>query len=223
MIECGVDASYNFRRDYLRFHPEKAWASKSQMVLTTSYMMVKMKRSSSDFSFQRRCGSVRVVNAPFYQSKDENAGTMVSAFVTREYGIIWEISGIILDEVNKQRLGKVYADAEVAIEILGRSHRTFISLKTEKIENAFGLTTTWSFSLRMQLMSFEPCIQTFLFFLYLTTARTMQNNVPMVSIITGWIVHLEAKQLGCEQPTLNKNKDSSEAFLEPWSLEIRNL
>jgi hypothetical protein len=24
MIECGVDASYNFRRDYLRFHSEKA-------------------------------------------------------------------------------------------------------------------------------------------------------------------------------------------------------
>ena len=51
--------------------------------------------------------------------KDEGAGTMVWAFVSREYGIIQEISDMILDEVNEQRLGKKYADDEAAIEILG--------------------------------------------------------------------------------------------------------
>ena len=51
--------------------------------------------------------------------KDDGAGTMVSAFVSREYGIIREISDMVLDEVNEQRLGKKYADAEAAIEVLG--------------------------------------------------------------------------------------------------------
>ncbi len=44
---------------------------------------------------------------------------MVWAFVSREYGIIQEISDMILDEVNEQRLGKKYADDEAAIKILG--------------------------------------------------------------------------------------------------------
>ena len=51
--------------------------------------------------------------------KEEGAGTMVSAFVSREYGIIREISDMILDEVNEQGHGKKYADEEAAIEILG--------------------------------------------------------------------------------------------------------
>lgn len=51
--------------------------------------------------------------------KDEGIGTMVSLFVSREHGIIREISDMILDEVNEQRLGKKYADEEAAIEILG--------------------------------------------------------------------------------------------------------
>ena len=51
--------------------------------------------------------------------KDEGVGTMVSAFVSREHGIIREICDMILDEVHAQRLGKKYADQEAAIEILG--------------------------------------------------------------------------------------------------------
>ena len=44
---------------------------------------------------------------------------MVSAFVSREHGIIREISDMVLNEVNEQRLGKMYADEAAAIEILG--------------------------------------------------------------------------------------------------------
>ncbi len=53
--------------------------------------------------------------------KDEGLGTMVSAFfVTREHLIIREIvSNMVLDKVNEQRLGQVYADEEAAIEVHG--------------------------------------------------------------------------------------------------------
>ena len=48
---------------------------------------------------------------------------MISAFVSRELVIIQGISDMILDEVNKQRLEKVYADEEAAIKILGSSRK----------------------------------------------------------------------------------------------------
>ena len=53
--------------------------------------------------------------------KDVGSGTMVSAFVSREHGIIREISDMVLDD--EQRLGKMYADEEAAIEILGSQRK----------------------------------------------------------------------------------------------------
>ena len=56
-----------------------------------------------------------------FLSKDKGSGTMVSAFVLQEHSIMWEICDLILDEVKEQRLGKLYADEEAAIEMLGSS------------------------------------------------------------------------------------------------------
>ncbi len=56
-------------------------------------------------------------------SKDEGSGTMISAFVCCEHGLIRQISAEILDEVNAQQAGQHYADPEAAIEILGSSNK----------------------------------------------------------------------------------------------------
>ena len=51
--------------------------------------------------------------------KDEGTGTMISAFVSQEHGLIRDISCQVLYEVNLQRAGQQYADQEAAIEVLG--------------------------------------------------------------------------------------------------------
>ncbi|KAI2490988.1 hypothetical protein MHU86_23590 [Fragilaria crotonensis] len=55
--------------------------------------------------------------------KDEGVGTMISAFICREHGLMRIISEQVLDEVNFQRQGKEYADREAAIEILGSANK----------------------------------------------------------------------------------------------------
>jgi hypothetical protein len=121
--------------------------------------------------------------------KDEGSGTMISAFITREHGIIREISDMILDEVNEQRLGKDYADEEAAIEIQGSSrkmpltrtsHHSSSSSSMERTGRAIGHTTTRSSSSRMQLMFCGSCIQHLTFFFFLTTAQAMLSNIMTV-------------------------------------------
>ncbi len=56
--------------------------------------------------------------------KDEEIGTMISAFICRELGLVRRISEQVLDEVNFQRQGKQYADREAAIEILGSTNKS---------------------------------------------------------------------------------------------------
>ena len=60
--------------------------------------------------------------------KDEGTGTMVSAFVSREHGLIREISHQVLYEVNLQRAGQRYADQEAAIEVLGSPDKKPLTL-----------------------------------------------------------------------------------------------
>ncbi|KAI2512190.1 hypothetical protein MHU86_2277 [Fragilaria crotonensis] len=51
--------------------------------------------------------------------KDEGSGTMISAFICREYGLIRVVPPETLAEVNRRRMGQTYADPEAATEILG--------------------------------------------------------------------------------------------------------
>ncbi|KAI2512942.1 hypothetical protein MHU86_1488 [Fragilaria crotonensis] len=51
--------------------------------------------------------------------KDEGSGTMISAFICREYGLIRVVPPETLAEVNRRRIGQTYADPEAATEILG--------------------------------------------------------------------------------------------------------
>jgi hypothetical protein len=81
--------------------------------------------------------------------KDEGSGTMISAFVCREHGLIRVIPSEILTEVNSRRLGKCYADPDAAIEILGSADKlgttTDVQLKMpEMIEQLIsaGVTNT---------------------------------------------------------------------------------
>ena len=51
--------------------------------------------------------------------KDEESGTMISAFICREHGLIRSLPPEILVQVNAQHAGQTYADPEAAVEILG--------------------------------------------------------------------------------------------------------
>ena len=55
--------------------------------------------------------------------KDEGSGTMISAFICREHGLIRVVPTELLAEVNARRFGQHYADPEAAIEILGSSDK----------------------------------------------------------------------------------------------------
>ena len=55
--------------------------------------------------------------------KDEGTGTMISAFISREHGLIREVSPEILAQVNLQRDGEKYADQDAAIEINGSPNK----------------------------------------------------------------------------------------------------
>ena len=96
--------------------------------------------------------------------------------------------------MNEQRLGKVYADEEAAIEILGSSRKLPLTknkspflLFFECGENREGY---WTYNNIM--IHFEDAVDvlrvmlpTFDFVSFLTTAQAMHNNAPTVSIITG--------------------------------------
>jgi hypothetical protein len=51
--------------------------------------------------------------------KDEGTGMMISTFISREHGLIREITSDILAQVNLLRAGEKYADQDAAIEING--------------------------------------------------------------------------------------------------------
>ncbi|KAI2512867.1 hypothetical protein MHU86_1413 [Fragilaria crotonensis] len=55
--------------------------------------------------------------------KDEGSGTMISAFICREHGLIRSLPPEILVQVNAQRAGQTYADPEAAVEILGSAEK----------------------------------------------------------------------------------------------------
>ena len=122
MVEYHVDSSYKFhdRLSTLQFGGNlsirKPIASKAVMYVGQDEAIFKQ------FLFSNKMWVGPRGQRPLLP-KDEGSGTMVSAFITREHGIIREISDMILDEVNEQRLGKVYADEEAAMEILGSSQK----------------------------------------------------------------------------------------------------
>ena len=60
--------------------------------------------------------------------KDEGNGTMISAFVSQEHGLIREISHQVLYEVNLRRAGQQHADQEAAIEVLGSPDKKPLTL-----------------------------------------------------------------------------------------------
>ena len=55
--------------------------------------------------------------------EDEGSGTMISAFICREYGLIRDVPPEILLEANARRMGQRYADLEAATEILGSADK----------------------------------------------------------------------------------------------------
>jgi hypothetical protein len=59
--------------------------------------------------------------------KDEGAGIMISAFITREFGLRREIDEHTLNFVNTNRLGARYADEEAAIDVQGTAAKKPLS------------------------------------------------------------------------------------------------
>jgi hypothetical protein len=119
---------------------------------------------------------------------------MISAFAALEHGIIREISDLILGEVNKQRLGKVYADEEASIEILGSSRK----LPLTKNESPFllffeygeNLEGYWTYN--NMVIRFEDAVDvlrvmhpTFDFVFLFDHSSGHAKQSPTVSIITG--------------------------------------
>jgi hypothetical protein len=123
MIEYHVNSSYRFQKILSTFRfggnlsIRKPIGSKVVMCVGQDEAIFKKFLFSNKMMWNGPSGQRPLL------SKDKGSGTMVPAFVTREHGIIQEISDLILDEVNEQRLGKVYADEEAAIEIQGSSRK----------------------------------------------------------------------------------------------------
>ena len=122
MIEYHIDVSYHFE-DKLAGCPFGGNLSIRKPIAAKPVIYV----GQDEAIFKQFLFSHKMWVAPGGQRallpKDEGSGTMVSAFVTREHGIIREISNMVLDEVNEQRLGQVYADEEAAIEVHGCSKK----------------------------------------------------------------------------------------------------
>ena len=118
MIEYHVDMSYHFE-DKLAGYPFGGNLGIRKPIAARPVIYV----GQDEAIFKQFLFSHKMQVAPGGQQalvpKDEGAGTMVSAFVTREHGIICEISNLVLDEVDAQRLGQVHADKEAAIKVNG--------------------------------------------------------------------------------------------------------
>ncbi|KAI2509347.1 hypothetical protein MHU86_5100 [Fragilaria crotonensis] len=122
MIEYHVDVSYHFE-EKLAGYPFGGNLSIRKPIAAKPVIYV----GQDEAIFKQFLFSHKMWVAPGGQRallpKDEGSGIMVSAFVTREHGIIREISDMVLDEVNEQRSGQVYADEEAAIEVHGCSKK----------------------------------------------------------------------------------------------------
>ena len=60
--------------------------------------------------------------------KDEGTGMMISTFISREHGLIREITSDVLAQVNLRRAGQQYADQDAAIEIYGSPDKRPLTL-----------------------------------------------------------------------------------------------
>jgi hypothetical protein len=193
MIEYHIDVSYHFE-DKLAGCPFGGNLSIRKPIAAKPVIYV----GQDEAIFKQFLFSHKMWVAPGGQQallpKDEGSGIMVSAFVTREHGIIREISNMVLDEVNEQRLGQVYADEEAANEVHGCSKKSHLqnpslhssySLSMVRIGRAIGTTTTWLSNSRMPPMYSKSCIHNTTLFFFLITVQGMQNKDPMVSIIFG--------------------------------------
>ena len=158
---------------------------------------------------------------------------MVSVFVSREHGIICEISYMVLDEVNEQRFGQVYADDEEAsIEVHGclktipltKTMSPFLKL-FEYGENGEGY---WNYN-RM-VIQFEDAVDVlrvmhpqydFIFLFDHSSGHAQQrpddiNPFRMNCSYGGKATHT------CKQLLSNKKRDTLAASHESWSLEIHS-
>ncbi len=193
MIEYHIDMSYHFD-DKLAGYPLGGNLSIRKPIAAKPVIYV----GQDEAIFKQFLFFHKMWVAPGGQQallpKDEGSGTMVSAFVTREHGIIREISNMVLDKVNEQRLGQYmrmkkqqskFKDVRKKCHLQNPSLHSSYSSSMVRIGRAIGTTTTLLSNLRMQSMYFESCIHNLTFFFFLITVQGMQNKDPMVSIIFG--------------------------------------
>ena len=92
--------------------------------------------------------------------QDEGTDIMISTFISREHGLIREITPDIIAQVNLRRAGEQYADNDAAIEIYGSPDKRPLTLDKSPFlvffeygenKEATGRTAIWCFNSRMLL------------------------------------------------------------------------
>ena len=90
--------------------------------------------------------------------KDEGAGVMISAFVSREYGFGMDLSPDDLARVNQTRNGKKYSDEVAAIAVNGNANKQQLTKNPFVTEFEYGVSGQGYWDYNHMVLQMEDCI-----------------------------------------------------------------
>ena len=90
--------------------------------------------------------------------KDEGAGVMISAFVSREFGYGFELNNEDLVKVNTYRRGKQYSDRDAARKKMGNANKKPLTTSPFVIKFEYGVQGEGYWNYDAMSVQFEDCI-----------------------------------------------------------------